>query len=78
MDDALSESFNDSRFTDARFADDYRIVLGSAGEYLDDTPDFLIPPNDWIEPAISGRFGKITGVAAKGVIFFFRVRVLKA
>lgn len=48
-DDALSQSFSDSRLADARRADEDRIVLSPAAKDLDDPTDFLFPADDRID-----------------------------
>ena len=46
---ALGETFGDGSLPHARFADQDGIVLGSAGQYLDDADDLLIATNDRIK-----------------------------
>ena len=48
LDDPLREPFRDRCFSNARFPDEHRIVLGAARENLDHTTDFIIAANDWI------------------------------
>src|SRR5207248_1772024 len=49
--DSLSQSFDDCCLSNTRLADQHRVVLGAASEHLNDSPDFIIAPDDGIELA---------------------------
>ena len=65
----LSKAFDDRRLADARFTDQHRVVLGAAAENLDDTLDFRLTPDHWIEPAFFGDLGEVTtkGLERRGL-----------
>ena len=67
--DAASESFDNRRFTYARFADEYWIVLRAPGKNLNHTTNFFIPPNDGIEFPFSGQFSEVLGIALQCLVF---------
>ena len=58
----MSQSFHDRRLADARFADQNRIVLPTARQYLNDSPDFRITPDDGIDFSLSREFDEILAV----------------
>nr|AGE14099.1 hypothetical protein Bpseu9_09100 [uncultured prokaryote] len=62
VDDPLGQSFDDGGFSDAGFADQHRVVLGSALQDLDDPADFIIPSDDRVQFAEPSPFGEIQGV----------------
>jgi len=75
VDDPLGKTFHDGRLADARFADEYRIVLGAPGKHLHDTADFLVAADDRIERALAGQFVEVPGIAFQGLVFAFRIRI---
>ncbi len=58
-DNALGQTFGDRGFTDAGFTDQGRIILGAAGQNLNDSLDFLVASDDRIELAGFGPVGQI-------------------
>ena len=58
-DDALSQSLDDGRLAHARLTDQRRVVLCPAGQDLDHTFDFLLPPDDGVEFMLFGQSGQI-------------------
>ena len=62
--DALGEAFDDGGLTDAGFADQYRVVLGAAGENLDHAADLLVAADDRIEFALCGELASGRGHSA--------------
>ncbi len=60
-DDALGQAFDDGRFAHARFADEGRVVLGAAGQDLDDALDFALAANDRVELVVFGQGGEVGG-----------------
>ena len=73
-DDALGEPFDDGGFADARFTDQHRVVLGAAGQDLDDTADFLITANHWVELAFLRGGGQVGRILFERLVIAFRVR----
>ncbi len=51
LDDPLGERFDDGGLADAGLADEDRVVLGAAGEDLDDALDLLLAADDRVELA---------------------------
>src|SRR6266849_669312 len=45
----LGQTFDNGSFSNARFTDEYGIVLSTSAQYLDHTPDFLIAPDDRVK-----------------------------
>jgi len=66
--DALRESLGDRGLTNARLADQHRIVLGSAREHLDHATNLLVAPDHRIELAFARRIGEIAGVALQRLV----------
>ena len=72
-DDALRQAFDDGGFADARLADQHRIVLGTAGQDLDDAADFLVTADHRVELAFLRGGRQIGGVLLQSFIRAFRV-----
>ena len=53
-DDALGEALDDRGLADAGLADQHRVVLGAAGEDLDDAADLVVAADDRVELAVLG------------------------
>ncbi len=49
--DAPRQAFNDGGLAHAGFADQHRVVLGTAAQHLDDAADLLIAADDRVELA---------------------------
>ena len=62
VDDALSEAFDNGGLADARFADQHRVVLGSAAEDLNGAADLLVAADHRIKLAVAGCRREITSV----------------
>ena len=75
VDDALRQSLDDGGLAHAGLADEHRVVLGAAGEHLDDAADLLVPTDHRVELAAAGHIGEVAGVLLQGLIFFLRIRV---
>ena len=58
-DDALGQSLDDGRFAHAGVADEGRVVLGAAGQDLDDALDLGLPPDDRVQFARVGQGGQV-------------------
>src|SRR5687767_12230467 len=75
MRDALRQAFDNSRFANARFADEYWIVLGAAREHLHHAPDFLVAANYRIELAAPRLTGEIARELLQRFILFFGILI---
>src|SRR5207244_713634 len=62
LDDALREALDDRRLADTGLADQHRVVLGAAGEDLDDAPDLVVAPDDRVELPLRGERGEVAAV----------------
>ena len=65
--DTLGEAFDDGRLTDARLANQHRIVLGAAHQDFHEPQNLVFAANDRIELAVGGQRGQID------TIFFERL-----
>jgi hypothetical protein len=74
-DDAAGEAFDDGGLAYAGFTDEDGVVLGAAGEDLDDAANLLIAADDRIELAASREFGEVFAVLFQGLEFGFGVLV---
>ena len=73
--DPAGQSLDDGGLADARLADQHGVVLGAAGEDLDNTPDLLIAADHRVEFALAGQFGKIAAEFFQGLVFVFRIGI---
>ena len=73
-DDALGQTLGDGRLADARLADQDRVVLGAAGQDLDDAADLLVAADDRIELARPSLGREVAAVLLEGLVRGFRVR----
>ena len=69
----LRQSFYNSRFTNTRFSDQYRVVLGSSGKYLYRMSDLSVSANYRIKLSFSGHLYQIPPVLIQCVVILFRV-----
>jgi len=65
LDDALRQPFGDRRLADARFADECGIILGTAGEDLNDALDLARAADDRIELVFAGEHREIAAVGVQ-------------
>ena len=72
-DDPLRQPFDDGRLADAGLADQHRVVLGAAGEHLDDAADFLVAADHRIELALARELGQVAPVAGERLVGGLRV-----
>jgi hypothetical protein len=72
-DDALRQAFDDGGLADTWLADEDRIVLGAAGEDLNDAPHFFVAADHRIELALAGELGQIAPIAGECFIRGFRI-----
>src|SRR5215510_3590400 len=73
--DALGQPLDNGGFADARFADQYRIVFGSAREHLYRPADLVVAADDGIELALFGEPRQVAAVALQRLVS--RLRVLR-
>jgi len=71
IDDAQRKALDDGGLADAGFADQHRIVLGTAREHLDGAADFLVASNDRVELAVARGLRQIAGIFLERVIGIF-------
>ena len=76
VDDALRQTFDDGGFTDAGFADQHRIVLGAALQYLNGAANFVVAADHRIELALFGTLGQIDGVFLQRLTLFLGVGIV--
>ncbi len=67
--DALGEALGDRGLADPRFTDEHRVVFGSAGQDLHETPDLLVATDDRIDLAGVGELGEVAAVVLERLIF---------
>src|SRR3546814_18625920 len=73
IDDALRETFGDRGLADAGFADQRRIVLGAAAQYLDHAADFLVATDHRVELAGLRAPGQVDRVFLQRLAVFLGV-----
>ena len=61
-DDPLGQALDDRGLADAGLADQHRVVLGAAGQHLDDAADLGVPADDRVDLAVAGPLGEVDGV----------------
>ena len=66
--DALRKSLYDSGFTCTRFADEDRVVLGSAGENLEHTAYLVVAPDNGVELSAAGLLYEVLGIFFEALI----------
>ena len=59
VDDPQRKPLGDRGFADAGFADQHRVVLGPARKHLHGPADFLVAPDDRIDPALGRRLRQV-------------------
>ncbi len=78
VNDALREAFGDRRLAHTRLADENRVVLGAAREYLNDAADFFVAPDYGIELPFACRIGQVSRVALQRLVLVLRGLVCDA
>ena len=73
-DNTLGETFDDGGFADARFTDQHRVVLGAAGQNLDDTADLLITADHRVKLSFLRGGGQVGRILFESLVIAFRVR----
>lgn len=73
LDDALGEPFDDGRLADAGLTDEHGVVLGTAGQDLDDPPDLLVTPDDGVELAFPGGCREVRTELLQRLVLALRV-----
>ena len=74
-DDPLGQALDDRRLADARLADEHRVVLGAAGQHLDDPAHLLVAADDRIELAALGQRGQVAAVALERLVLALGVLI---
>ena len=73
LDDAVGQALDDGRLAHAGLADEHRVVLGPAGQHLDDPADLLVAADDRVELALAGRLGQVPAVLLEGLVLLLGV-----
>ena len=73
-DDALGQALRDRGLADARLADEDRVVLGAAAQYLNDTADLFVAADDRVQLAGAGLGGEVAAVLLQGLVGGLRIR----
>ena len=76
LDDALGEALDDRGLADARLADEHGVVLGAAGEDLDDAAHLVVAADHGVELALAGELGQVAAVLLEGLVAVLGVRVV--
>ena len=61
-DDAAGQPFDDGRFADARFPDEYRVVLAAPRQDFDGPADFVVTADDRVELILAGSCRQVAAV----------------
>ena len=72
---ALGQSLHNGGFPDARLANQDRVILGTAAEYLDDAPDLFVAPNHRVELALRREFREVAAIFFERLVFALRIRI---
>src|ERR1700722_14788235 len=67
-DDALGQTFDDRGLADTGLADQYRVVLGTTAQHLDDASNLVVSTDNWVELAFTRAFGQVGGVLLQRLI----------
>ena len=73
--DSLRQAFDDRGLTDAGLADQHRIVLRAAREYLDRAADLVVAADHRIELALARELGQVLRVFFERLKIFFGVLI---
>ena len=65
--DALGKSFDDGRLADAGLTDEDGVVLGTAGQNLDDAANLVVTANDRVELTFARHLGQVAAVLGQGL-----------
>ncbi len=76
VDDALGQALDNCGFTDARLADQHRIILGAPLQNLNGAADFIIAANHRIELALFSAFGQVNRVLLQSLTLIFGVLIV--
>ena len=68
--DALGQTLDDRGFSNTRFADQYRIILGAPAKNLHDPVQFRVTPDQWIEHSVHRRLCQIAAEFREQRTFF--------
>ena len=71
--DPLGETLDDGGLADSGFADQHRVVLGSAAEHANDSADLVVATDNRVEFAAPGPFREVEAEPLERLILVFRV-----
>ena len=63
-----SQSLYNSGFTNTWLTNQHRVVLGTAGQNLNGSSNFIITANNWIQLALTSHLGQITAVFFQSLV----------
>ena len=71
----MSETLHDGGLAHAGFANQHRVILGTAGEHLDYAANLLIAPNYRIKLSPPRLLGQITSITLQCLVLGFRILI---
>ena len=71
--DFAGQTLSDGGLADTGAADEYRVVLGAAAEYLDKAQDLGVASDDRVELALPGQLGQVAAVLFQSAVTGFSV-----
>ena len=71
--DPARQTLGDRGLADAGVTDQHRVVLGAAGQDLDDPSDLLVAADDRVEPTAAGFLGEVTPVPLERLVLVLGV-----
>src|SRR4028118_266705 len=72
--DARGQALDDGGLADAGLADEDRVVLGAAGQHLNDAADLGVPADDRVDLPVARPLRQVDGVLLQGLEGALRVR----
>mmetsp|Transcript_3709 Transcript_3709/g.10722 ORF Transcript_3709/g.10722 Transcript_3709/m.10722 type:complete len:212 (-) Transcript_3709:1075-1710(-) len=74
-DDPLRKALSHGRFTNARLADQYGVVLCATGKDLDCPADLIVPADHGVQLPVLGGLCEVPCILAEGLVLALRVLV---
>src|SRR5207302_1231752 len=69
----VREALDDRGLADAGLADEYRIILGAAGQHLDHPADLGVPADHRVDLALARPRGEVDAVLLQRLVLLLRV-----
>ena len=73
--DTLRQSLHNGGFSNARLANQDRIILGTAAQDLDDTTNLLVAPNHRVKLALRSQLGEVAPIFLQCLVLSLRILV---